>query len=156
MGEILQIVAILSHVCLFLGIFLSKFVVVIFIFVTYDHWSLIFEIQRFYRISLWTSKKNKGCRLEFWKSFKCDWKMQPLEIQRLHFKAFMMSKLDTRKWNIIQMCILSWVVIQSFLVSIILNELFQNYVSDAGFCSLCMIVTQNSSLWIFYVTNYFK
>ena len=81
-GEILQIMAILSHVCLFLGIFLSKFVVVIFIFVTYDHWSLIFEIQRFYRIHLWTSKKNKACCLDFWKSFEGDWKRKLLKIQR--------------------------------------------------------------------------
>ena len=35
------------------------------------------------------------------------------------------------------------VVSQSFLVSIILNELFPGTVSDAGFCSFTMIVTQN-------------
>ena len=37
-----------------------------------------------------------------------------------------------------------WVVSQSFLVSIILDELFPGTVSDAGFCSFTMIVTQNS------------
>ena len=49
-----------------------------------------------------------------------------------------------------------WVVRHSFLVSIILNELFPGTVSDAGFCSFTMIVIRNSYLWILSVTYYFK
>ena len=39
-----------------------------------------------------------------------------------------------------------WVVSQSFLVSVISNELFPGIVSDAGFFSFTMIVSQNSHL----------
>ena len=57
-----------------------------------------------------------------------------------HKKTKHNKKVDvhcTYIWN-------KWVVSQSFLVSIILNELFPGTVSDAGFCSFTMIVTQNS------------